>query len=130
VNSLQVLTPKDVLYAGTPVISGSSAKPAGRMFASMAIAAGLSVMWTRTLEDYATLFSKVCRNPNVREALRSKVAAAVRKSRLFDVSRCSLTFCCLDRSGVKEFETLIELMWDKHVHYGAEHRFHVFVEKK
>jgi protein O-GlcNAc transferase len=79
-------TASDALWAGLPVLTCAGKSFAGRVAASLLVAAGLPELVMEDLDSYAALALKLALEPQRLEALRKRVEDA-RTSPLFDIAR-------------------------------------------
>jgi predicted O-linked N-acetylglucosamine transferase (SPINDLY family) len=80
-------TASDALWAGVPVVTCKGETFAGRVAASLLLAAGLPELVTGTLAEYEVVALKLAQGPAALAALRDKLARNKAKAPLFDTDR-------------------------------------------
>ena len=83
-------TASDALWAGVPVVTCKGESFAGRVGASLLLAAGLPELITASLEDYEALALKLAKDPVALAALREKLVRNQASAPLFDTDRSRL----------------------------------------
>jgi len=80
-------TAMDALVAGVPLLTLAGRSFAGRVAASLNVAAGLPEMVTYSVNDYEFLALKLARDPGALGAVRAKLAGTRASAALFDTAR-------------------------------------------
>jgi len=93
----------DALWAGLPVLTCLGTTFAGRVAASLLNAVGLPELVTRSLDEYEALALRIAHDPELRAALRSKLATHRTTWPLFDTARMT-----------RHIEKAFNEMWRRH----------------
>jgi predicted O-linked N-acetylglucosamine transferase (SPINDLY family) len=96
-------TASDALWAGVPVVTCLGSTFAGRVAASILMAAGLPELVTESLENYEALALRLAREPSLLAAMKSKVASNRGKCPLFDTA-----------SFTRHIEAAYSKIWQRH----------------
>jgi protein O-GlcNAc transferase len=96
-------TASDSLWAGVPVLTCLGTTFAGRVAASLLKAIGLPELITTSLEDYEALALRIAREPDLRAALKQKLARNRDTFPLFDTARFT-----------RHTEAAYTTMWERH----------------
>ncbi|MDD1516730.1 MULTISPECIES: O-linked N-acetylglucosamine transferase, SPINDLY family protein [Bradyrhizobium] len=93
----------DALWAGLPVLTCLGTTFAGRVAASLLNAVGLPELVTRSLDEYEALALRIAHDPELRVALRSKLATRRTTWPLFDTVRMT-----------RHIEEALSEIWRRH----------------
>ncbi|MGY8660932.1 tetratricopeptide repeat protein [Bradyrhizobium sp. UFLA05-109] len=96
-------TASDALWAGLPVLTCLGTAFAGRVAASLLNAVGLPELVTRSLDEYEALALRIAHDPELRTALKSKLATHRSTWPLFDTARMT-----------RHIEKAFTEMWRRH----------------
>src|SRR5665213_1345545 len=96
-------TASDALWAGLPVVTCLGSTFAGRVAASLLMAAGLPELVTQSLEEYGVLALRLAREPSLLASIRSKLASHRNTCPLFDTA-----------SFTRHIEAAYNEMWQRH----------------
>lgn len=96
-------TASDALWAGLPVLTRLGETFAGRVAASLLLAADLPELVTRTVADYEALALDLATHPGKLAALKARLAQNKLTCRLFDTARFT-----------RSLEALYSKMWQRH----------------
>ncbi|MCG2626904.1 tetratricopeptide repeat protein [Bradyrhizobium sp. WYCCWR 13023] len=93
----------DALWAGLPVVTCLGTAFAGRVAASILNAVGLPELVTQSLDDYESLALRIAHDPELRAALKGKLASQRTTWPLFDTARMT-----------RHIEKAFNEMWRRH----------------
>ena len=80
-------TASDALWAGLPLLTRRGGSFAGRVAASLLLAAGLPELVTQSAEDYENMALKLSHSPDLLKSLRDRLTANRATAPLFDTAR-------------------------------------------
>jgi len=95
-------TSMDVLWAGTPVVTMPSETLASRVAASQLMALGCPELIASSRQDYEDIAVRLGRDSKYLKAIRAKVWANRKDSRLFDT-----------QAYTRDLEALFQRMWER-----------------